>query len=470
MKSMDRFDIVIRGGEVWTPAGITKADIAIRRGSVAALSTSEFDLTASNVIDARGKIVIPGLIDTHTHHRDPGFTHKEDITTATQAAAAGGVTLSVGMPNVQPPTTSVSRYRKVIEISKKKAVVHFNHNPAPTQIKEIPKLAKAGCLAFKLFMIRDTRRSYPHMPGIGVHHQGDLLRIFEAVAETGLPLMVHPHNQEIMDTVEARFWKRGERGPTAYADAYRTYKGIVWDTAIATLLRLQEATGVRLHILHVNTLGGLELVRRAKDKGQAVTCEVNPWALFLGNSRATLEKLGPFCLGIWLPEVDSLALWDAIRDGTIDVAGTDHAPHTREEKQIGWKDMWKAPGGAPSIQEYLSLFLTEVNRGRITLDQVVRLTSFNPAQAFGLYPKKGTIQVGSDADLTLVDLNKEDTIRTDSVYSKCGWTPYDGRLVHGLPIATLVKGKIVMWDGKILGRPGDGKWAKPVKMKSHQLY
>ena len=462
---MNAYDLVIKGGTVWTPGGTLKTDIAINRGKIAALGNAVLFASRAQIIDASDKFIIPGLIDTHTHHRDPGFTHKEDITTATQAAAAGGVTLSVGMPNVEPPTITAARYKKVIAISKKKAIVHFNHNPAPTKISEIPKLAKSGCLAFKLFMIRDSRRSYPHMPGIGVHHQGELLRIFEAVAETGLPLMVHPHNQEIMDTIEQGYWKRGQRGPTAYADAYHDYKGIVWDTAIAALLRLQEATGARLHILHINTQGGIDLVRRAKEKGRAVTCEVNPWALFLGHSRKNLKKLGPYCLGIWLPEEDSLALWDAIRDGTIDVVGTDHAPHTRQEKEIGWRDMWKAPGGAPAIQEYLSLFLTEVNRGRITLDQVIRVTSHNPARVFGLYPKKGTIQIGADADLAVIDLKKEKTIRTEEVYSKCGWTPYAQQKVIGVPIATIIKGKVVMWEGKVTGRPGDGEWATPAKNK-----
>jgi dihydroorotase-like cyclic amidohydrolase len=127
--------------------------------------------------------------------------------------------------------------------------------------------------------------------------------------------------------------------------------------------------------------------------------------------------------------------------------------------------MWKAPGGAPVIQEYLSLFLTEVNRGRVSLDQVVRITSHNPARVFGLHPKKGTIQVGADADLAIVDLTKEDTIRTENVYSKCGWTPYDNQKVMGVPIATLIKGKVVMWEGKVTGKPGDGDWATPVKNK-----
>lgn len=439
-----------------------EADIGIEKGKIAFLGSSATAPKSSKVVDAKGKVVIPGLIDTHTHHRDPGFTHKEDLTTATQAAAAGGVTLSIGMPNVNPPTTSVDRFKNVIEISKKKALVDFNHNPSGTVPEEIPGLAEAGCLAFKIFMVKDTGRDYPHMPGIGLHHHGDLFRSFEAVAKTGLPLMVHPHDQDLMEMIEQRYWQRGDRSPQAYAKAYREFDGIIWDTAIATILRFQKATGVKLHILHMSTPGALEMVRRAKGEGRPVTCEVNPWALFLGNSWENIEKLGPYCLGFWVPEGHAEALWDGIRDGTIDVVGSDHAPHTKEEKEIGWKDMWKSPGGEPQIQDYLRLFLTEVNQGRLTLDRLVWLTSYRPAHVFGLYPRKGVIQIGSDADLVIVDMRKEETIQNETTLTKVGWTPYHGRKVKGAPVTTLVRGKVVMENGNVVGKPGDGQFIPPV--------
>ena len=459
---MEKADLVIRGGEVWTPGGLAAADIAVRQGLIAALGNPGAFPEAVRTIEAEGKIVIPGLIDTHTHHREPGFTHKEDITTATQAAAAGGVTLSVGMPNVDPPTTNVGRYREIIEVSKKKAVVDFNHNPSGTVPDEIPGLAGAGCLAFKIFMVKDTGRDYPHMPGIGLHHHGELFRCFEAVAKTGLPLMVHPHDQDLMDVIERRYWERGDRSPQAYAKAYRDFDGIIWDTAIATLVRFQKATGTRLHILHMSTPGGLELVRRAKAEGRPVSCEVNPWALFLA-SWENVEKLGPYCLGFWVPEEHAEALWQAIRDGTVDVIGTDHAPHTKEEKDIGWKDMWKSPGGEPQIQDYLKLFLTAVNEGKLTLDQLVRIASYNPARIFGIYPRKGTIQAGSDADLVIVDMKKEETITNETTYTRVGWTPYHGRKVKGVPIYTILRGKVIMENGKVTGKPGDGEFVRPAR-------
>lgn len=459
---MEKMDLVVKGGEIWTTAGFIEADIAIKQGRIVALARPSTLPEASSVIDAKGKVVIPGLIDTHTHHREPGFTHKEDLTTATQAAAAGGVTLSVGMPNVNPPTTTVERYREVIEISKKKAVVDFNHNPSGTVPEQIPGLTQAGCLAFKIFMVKDTGRDYPHMPGIGLHHHGELFRCFEAVAKTGLPLMVHPHDQDLMDVIEQRYWQRGDRSPQAYAKAYRDFDGVIWDTAIATLMRFQKATGAKLHILHMSTPGGLEMMRRAKDEGRPVSCEVNPWALFLG-SWENVEKLGPYCLGFWVPEQHVAALWKGIEDGTVDLVGTDHAPHTKEEKDIGWKDMWKSPGGEPQIQDYLKLFLTAVNDGKLTLDKLVRITSYNPARIFGVCPRKGIIQPGSDADIVIVDMDREETITNETTYTKVGWTPYHGRKVKGAPVYTILRGKVVMQEGKVIGKPGDGEFVTPVR-------
>jgi dihydroorotase len=350
MTSTSRSDLVIRGGTVVTPDGQRRADLVIVGERISAIVDPGTAIDATLEIDAHGKHVLPGAIDVHSHHREPGYTHKEDIISATSACAAGGVTTSFAMPNVSPPPNTVANLDAMLELYEQKAIVDWNINAAGTVPEEIAGLATRGIAAFKVFMVVDTGRSYPHMPGIGVHDHGKLLEIFETVADTGIPLMVHPHDQALMTHIEEGFWARGERDALAYAKAYAAYDGIIWDTAAALLLRLQKATGARLHLLHTQTEGVVNQLRAAKAAGQAVSAELNPWALFLGNDWATIERLGSYALSYWVPERHVEPLWDGLRDGTIDIISTDHGPHTRDEKEPGWTDGWKAHTGTPSAQ------------------------------------------------------------------------------------------------------------------------
>jgi len=459
---MGRYDTVVRGGTIVSPSGRVSADLAIRDGRVAAVVAPGTPLETERTIDASGKHVLPGAIDVHSHHREPGFTHKEDIISATSASAAGGVTTSFAMPNVEPPPNSVDRLQPMFELYERKAIIDWNVNAAGTVVAEIPGLATCGIAAFKVFMVADTGRSYPHMPGIGVHDHGELLGIFEAVADTGLPLMVHPHDQQLMNHIERGYWERGERDFRAYARAYAAHDGIIWDSAAALLLRLQQATGTHLHLLHTQTTGVVEQLRRAKSSGQHVTAELNPWAVFLGNDWETVERLGSYALSYWIPEKNTEPLWEALRDGTIDLISTDHAPHLREEKELGWTDGWKAHTGTPSAQFYVSLLLDASRQGRLSLEQLVELTSAAPARAFGLRDK-GRLEVGADADLAIVDLEAELEISDEIVLSKNGWTPYAGRRVHGLVETTIVRGRVVYEAGRVVGEPGWGRQVRPAR-------
>jgi dihydroorotase len=459
--------LALTGGRVLTPGGVVSADVMVSGEVIEAISeTGTYAVPPSaSVVDIAGLTVMPGAIDTHTHLRDPGYTHKEDITTGTRAAAAGGYTTVCGMPNVDPPTNTLDRYLEVLDLYRSKSLVDFNHNPSPTSLAEVPRLARAGAIGFKVYMIEDTVRGYPHQPGVGVLDRGAMLEIAEAVATTGLPLMVHPHDQDLMRVIETRSWDRGARDHLAYARAFASYDGMVWDSAAAFLVRLQEATGVRMHVLHVKTPRMVRLVREAKASGLHVTAELNPVAVFLCNEWENIERLGPYALSTWTGPDSTDSLWEGLIDGTIDVIGTDHAPHTRSEKEIGWTDMWQAAGGVPQIQDALSLFLSEVNRGRITLERVAELTSSGPAVTFGLYPRKGAIIPGSDADLVMVNLDAQRVIRDEDVQSKCGWTPFTGRIVHGVPVHTVVRGTFVMRDGEIVGQPGIGRQVVPVAQR-----
>lgn len=457
---MTRHDLVIRGGTLVTPEGQRRADIAIDGERIAGIVDAGTSLEAVREIDAAGKHVIPGAIDVHSHHREPGYTHKEDIISATSACAAGGVTTSFAMPNVSPPPNTVENLDAMLALYEQKAVVDWNINAAGTVPEEIAGLASRGIAAFKVFMVVDTGRAYPHMPGIGVHDHGKLLEIFEKVGETGIPLMVHPHDQALMTHIEEGFWARGERDAQAYAKAYAAYDGIIWDTAAALLLRLQKATGTRLHLLHTQTEGVVTQLRAAKDAGQAVSAELNPWALFLGNDWSNIERLGSYALSYWVPEKNVGPLWAALRDGTIDLISTDHAPHTREEKEPGWTDGWKAHTGTPSAQFYVPLFLDAAVRGLISLERLVELLAAAPARTFGLVDK-GRLAVGAHADIAIVDLEREFEIRDEDVLSKIGHTPYAGRRVRGAVTSTLVRGREVYRDGAVVGDPGWGRQARP---------
>lgn len=458
-------ELTVRSRRIHTPDGWRDGVIVVEDGRVAAIVAPDDAPAAVRHVDATERVVIPGLVDTHAHLRDPGFTHKEDVTTGTMAAAAGGVTTVLDMPNVQPPTTDADKLRAHLANMADKAVVDFGHNTAATIPEHIDELADAGATAFKVFMMSDVGRSYPHMPGIAMDDHATLLRICEAVARTGRPLFVHAWDQAVYQLFVERAWAEWGRDFRSYARAGRQGNGIVLDLGIATMLELQKATGVRLHLLHLMTTGGLELVRAAKAAGRAVTAEVNPHALFVANSWANIERLGPYALHMWVPDDHAVALWQATVDGPIDVVGSDHAPHTRDEKETGWTDMFATPGGSPSLQHYLSLFLTEVAAGRIGLERVVELCSTAPARLVGLYPRKGAIGPGSDADLVVLDLEREAVITASSgFYSKCGWTNLEGRSVRGVPVMTILRGRVIAEDGVVTAAPGSGAPVTPPAM------
>ena len=452
-------DVIIRGANAVLEDGVRRVDIAIESGRISAIGEPRSLAGGSREVDAADLVALPGMIDMHSHHREPGFTHKEDLVTMGRQCAAGGVTTSVAMPNVSPPPTTAENLDAMLELYRARASFDYNVNASGVQLDEIPKLAERGILAFKIFMVVDTARSYPHMPGIGLHEHGELYKRMQAIKKTGLPLMIHPHDQSLMDAIEHEYWARGERDFRAYAKAYAHDDGVIWDTAVAVLMRLQAATGVRLHLLHTQTRRVVELLRAAKAAGQTVSAEVNPWCFWLDNDWANIERLGSYALSYYVQPHHAQAVYDAFLDGTVDIMATDHAPHLREEKEPGWTDGWKAHTGTPSEQFYLSLLMTDVAAGKISLERVADATATRPAKLFGLYPRKGAIRVGADADIALVDPNKKWTIRDEDVLSKCGWTPYAGRAVQGLPVYTFLRGEAILDEGKIRIREGFGRQA-----------
>lgn len=458
-------DSVITNGTVITGAGRENADLFISDGKIAAIASPGVIPIPEGAreIDASGCWVLPGMIDVHVHLREPGYVHKEDITTCTQAAAAGGVTTVFGMPNLNPVTKSRAILDDLFELYDTKSLVDWNHNPVPSELGEVQGMADAGIAAYKIYMVVDTGRDYPHPSGTGIHDNGHLLRMFEAIHPTGLPFMVHPHDQAIMDVIEQSHWDRGDRSPKAYAETLATHNGLIWDTAIATLLRMSEATDTKLHIVHMQTAGSIDMVRQARKRGVKVSCEVNHWALFLSTWN-DVEELGPYALSYWVPDNHRAAIWEGLNDGTIDMVSSDHAPHTREEKEVGWEDCWACHTGTPGIQDQYALLLDCAIDGKLSLERVAEVVAESPATEFGL-GNKGFLRPGFDADIMIFDPLDTTKYSNDAVLSRCGWTPYDGRSSQGKIVRTMVRGADVFDNGVVVGVPGWGQLARPTPFR-----
>ncbi len=450
-------ELRIAGADVMLPSGRRPADVLVDGGRIAGVVAPTVEISdVGRTVDAAGRLLLPGMVDPHVHTREPGFTHKEDIETCTRAAAAGGVTTIFGMPNLEPPTSSAQLLDDVLELYAAKSIVDYNHNPAATDVSQVLPMAERGIRAYKVFMVVDTGRSYPHPAGTGMHDHGDLLRTMDAIAPTGLPFMIHPHDQALMDYIEGEILARGDDTPRGYASAYHAREGVIWDTAVDTLIRLSEASGCHVHLMHMQTRRSIDAVRRAKARGLKITCEVNHWSLFLGTME-DVDRLGPYALSYAMLDDARDAVWDGLRDGTIDMLSSDHAPHTREEKEVGWKSMWAAHTGTPGIQYQLPLLLDVAAEGKLSLERALELVASRPAEVFGLKERKGAIDVGLDADLVVMDPSETWTITNDGVLSRCGWTPYDGRECGFRVERTFLRGEEIYADGEVTGVPGQGR-------------
>lgn len=446
-------DVVLKNGSVWTEsAGFVNAHVGISNGKIAALSAAPADLatgTATQVVDCAGLKIIPGLIDTHAHMRDPGFTYKEDYRTGTMSAAAGGYTMVVDMPNTDPVPNSVERFRAHRANAASKALLDFNHWASPTNIPEIPGIAKEGAMGFKFFQINSK---YPYdNPEQFVEHPWDIYRIMTAVAATGRPLLVHPHNQTMWNKLVDQYQASGRTTSEDREEAFVFGDNFVQKSAISTLFMLARVTGCNLRILHNNYGHVLDFVRIMKSAGYDAWIESNPWGLW-----GTGIPGQP-------PQYEAPEIWRALNDGTIDLIASDHAPHSDAEVAQALVNAFESTlGSIVTLEHALALYLNEVSgKGRISFDRVIQLMSVNVAKHLGVYPRKGAILVGSDADLALVDPSREEVITKESLQTKCGNSPHIGKRLKGWPVGTLVRGTFVMRDRKIVGEPGYGKFTVP---------
>jgi dihydroorotase len=422
-------DLLIRGGICVTPNGIGEADVAVTGGRIAAIG-SLGAIKAADVFEAKGLHVLPGVIDTQVHFREPGNEHKEDLESGSRAAVLGGVTAVFEMPNTHPPTTT----RLAIEdkLARAKGRMHCDYafyvGATPGNLGALGMLEQLpGVAGVKAFLGSSTgtllldgeddiftalKAGHRRM---AVHSEDEArLRDRKALAVPGDP-RTHP------------FWRDAE---TARLSTER-------------VLRLARAAGRRVHVLHVTTEEELPLLAGARD---FATVETTPQHLTL-TAPDCYERLGTYAQ-MNPPIRESRhreALWRAVNEGLVDVIGSDHAPHTREEKGRTYPD---TPSGMPGVQTLATILLDHVNAGQLLLERFVDLTSAGAARIFGI-AGKGRIARGYDADFTIVDLNAKRKIENSWIASKCGWTPFDGMTTTGWPMATVIRGRIIMRDGAI---------------------
>lgn len=449
-------DVRVQGGTVHSSRRASRSDVLISGGKVVGLVSPGTEVDAIEVIDAHGLQVLPGLVDLHAHSRTPGLEHKEDFRTVSAAAASGGVTTYVDMPNVDPPTVSADLLVEKREIAGRDSLLDWGHFASGSRPETVAELAAAGATGYKIFMVGG---GYPHDDRIAVVANDTLYAALEAVSKTGLPCLVHPFEQSLFNM----FWKRAlDSGlPPDHTTRVEVYTGIdiVWRSAIATLIEFQKDTNVRLQVLHTHARGSLELIRKAKAEGSRIIAAIDPKYFHL--TRADMDRLGPRAYsGARISDDPTHVelIWQSLRDGTIDYMDSDHGPHTIEEEERARTDASKAELGNPQYDNMLSILLDDINKQRMTLSDLVRLLCENPASLIGYQGIKGTLAVGADADVVLVDMDKNIEIRDEDVKSKVGWTPYHGWKVQGGAVRTLSRGVTVAKDGEITGQYGAGRY------------
>jgi allantoinase len=450
-------DLIVKNGTVVTPQATFEADIAIVDGRFAAIGLpGTLDLQATNEYDARGKYVLPGVIDGHVHFREPGLEYKEDFGTGSLAAVMGGVTTVVDMPNTKPPTGTAEVVKLKQRLAEEKSFCDFgiigllvNEN-----VDQLVPMAEAGVVGYKCFL-GETIGNIP-APNDGVMLDG--LRI---IADLGLRIGFHAENNEIMQHLIAQAKAAGRTDALAHVD---TRPAIAEVESIQRMALFAKHTGAKIHIFHLSSRDGLEMIEEWRAKGVDITCETGGHYAFLTSE--DMKTLGAILR--MNPPVRAAGHGDALlkglADGRVNSIATDHSPHTREEKLND--NIWKAISGFAGVETSVRVFLTYgVNTGRMTLNEFARASSEGPAKVWDMYPRKGSIRIGSDGDLTIIDLNKTGTIKESELHGKNNLNPFDGHKTKGLAVATIVRGELVMKDGELVGTP-TGRMVRPVKEKT----
>ena len=451
------WDLLIKGGTVVTGRESYRADVYVKDGVIGAITIDDRG-AAKVVLDATGTQVYAGVIDTQVHSRDGGALHKETFWHSTRAAAMGGVTSIIEMPNAVPAVCNAKNFRVQKANLESKAYVDFamwalcvgDLNNA-----DIEELSSLGVAGFKFFWGYALKRSNfnliynfdPNDPDVFPPlDDGQVYDIFKSVAKTGKILAIHAENAPLIRRLTAQI--HPEDYPNEYEALLACRPRVAEETVVQTAISFSKATGCRLHVLHTSAAETVDLVEEAQKKGLKVTAETCPHYLVL--TKDDFKRVGPMIKG-YPPvrdQADQDRLWDGLRKGIISHVCSDHAPHTAEEKS---GSLFKIPSGMCGLETLVPLMADAVNHGKITENDLARVLSETPAKLFGLDERKGFLRVGMDADITVMDFDHEETVDISKFQSVSKVSAYDGFHLKGYPIASIVRGTIVMKDRKLTG-------------------
>jgi dihydroorotase (multifunctional complex type) len=431
---------------------LRNATLGVTDGSISHIVDASVTLDAEERVALDGEVVLPGLVDGHVHFREPGYTEKEGVETGTAAAAAGGVTTVVEMPNTVPPVLTVDRFESKADIFRSKSHVDFALFGAITEENvgtgDIAALADAGATAFKTFMATS-------FGPLLMDDKGGLYRAFEEVADVDRPLYIHAEDEEYLDLFRGRATEEHGEDMAAF---FAARPPIAETTAVSDVLDIVADTGTETIVVHTTTAEAIDRMSDAKADDQPVWTEVTPYHLAFNQS--DIERVGPH--GIGTPpardEANRVALWERVTDGAVDLFGSDHAPHQLAEKE---RPPTEVAPGMPQLETALPFLLDAVNRGRLSLSTIAEAYAERPARIHGLYPEKGSLQVGADADFVVVDMDEEWTVDAEAFESAGNYSPFDGTTLTGKPKRTYQRGTQVAADMAVTVDAGHGRFLTP---------
>ena len=424
----DNYSLIIKNGSCYIRGKLEKIDVALVDNKIKKIG--KIEANAEKIFDASNKIVLPGIIDTQTHFREPGSTDREDLESGSRAAVLGGITSVLEMPNTNPPTSNLVEFDKKLNLAKNR--MHCNYafyfGATPENVGQLSKLkGLKGCCGVKLFAGSSTGK-------LLVAKEDDIEKV---ISNSDRVVSIHSEDEEILN-LRKKFIKEGD------VHSHPEWRNV--ECAMSStrrVVKIAERYNKQIHVLHVTTREEVDFLAMHKKNA---TFEITPQHLTL-YAPDCYDKLGTFAQ--MNPPIRKKEhydkLWVAVRNSIVDVLGSDHAPHSKEDKN---KKYPVSPSGMPGVQTILPIMLNHVNNEKLSLEQLIKLMCENPCKIFGI-KNKGYIKEDFDADLTIIDINKKQTIKDEMIASKCGWTPFNNFTVKGFPVATIVNGKVVMSDGKV---------------------